>query len=158
MAFSVDYTVYNFQVHLANSLRTRCVGADRAGLCARILPVAATHETCLHAQIAYKERRWFLQKRYSQFDNLDNVLNERYPDVMMSVQKLPPKKPFGSLDASLIAMRQKSLDAYLQALLARPVLARSEHVIDFLEMPLDIRKLDSDEQRHLMAAQDAVRH
>ena len=37
-----------------------------------------------------------------QFDKLDNILNERYPDVMMSVQKLPPKKPFGSLDASLI--------------------------------------------------------
>ena len=29
-------------------------------------------------------------------------LNEKFPDVMMSVQKLPPKKPFGSLDASLI--------------------------------------------------------
>lgn len=83
-------------------------------------------------QIAYNERRWFLQKRYSQFDKLDNVLNERFPDIMMSVQKLPPKKPFGSLDASLIAMRQKSLDAYLQALLARPVLARSEFVREFL--------------------------
>lgn len=83
-------------------------------------------------QIAYNERRWFLQKRYSQFDKLDNVLNERFPDIMMSVQKLPPKKPFGSLDASLIAMRQKSLDAYLQAVLARPVLARSEFVREFL--------------------------
>ena len=119
-----------------------------------------------HQQIAYNERRWFLQKRYSQFDKLDNMviplsrlallpnpvllavnrqylstatfncinvcahdaiqvgarvipdllmgvlwgvgvafvvqLNEKFPDVMMSVQKLPPKKPFGSLDASLI--------------------------------------------------------
>ena len=84
-------------------------------------------------------------------------LNEKFPDVMMSVQKLPPKKPFGSLDASLIAMRQKSLDAYLQAVLARPILARCEEVREFLEMPLDVRKMDSEEQRHLMAAQDAVR-
>jgi len=98
-----------------------------------------------------------LQKRYSQFDKLDNVLNERFPDIMMSVQKLPPKKPFGSLDASLIAMRQKSLDAYLQALLARPVLARSEFVREFLEMPLDVRKIDEEQQRHMMAAQDAAR-
>jgi len=120
MTFSLDYTVYNFQ-------------------------------------IAFNERRWFLQKRYSQFDKLDQTLNEKFPDMMMSVQKLPPKKPFGSLDASLIAMRQKSLDAYLQALLMRPVLARCEHVREFLEMPLDVQKIEIEERRHVAAAQQAVR-
>ena len=38
MAFTLDYTVYNFQ-------------------------------------IAYNEKRWFIQKRYSQFDKLDNVVS-----------------------------------------------------------------------------------
>lgn len=42
---------------------------------------------------------------------------ERYPDLMISVQRLPPKKFLGSLDPALIAMRQKSLDAYLQSVL-----------------------------------------
>jgi len=42
---------------------------------------------------------------------------ERYPDLMISVQRLPPKKLLGSLDPALIAMRQKSLDAYLQSVL-----------------------------------------
>jgi len=36
---------------------------------------------------------------------------------MISVQRLPPKKLLGSLDPALIAMRQKSLDAYLQSVL-----------------------------------------
>ena len=35
-------------------------------------------------------------------------LNEKFPDVMMSVQKLPPKQPFGSLDASLIGKNIQS--------------------------------------------------
>ncbi|EKX52098.1 hypothetical protein GUITHDRAFT_102000 [Guillardia theta CCMP2712] len=120
MAFTLDYTVYNFQ-------------------------------------IAYNEKRWFIQKRYSQFDKLDNVLNEKFPDVMISVQRLPPKKPFGSLSPALIAMRQKSLDAYLQAILIRPVLVRSEEVRDFIDMPYDVRELYGEEQRHLIAAQDALR-
>eukprot|EP00960_Hanusia_phi_P072495 767800-Hanusia_phi.AAC.3 len=88
--------------------------------------------TVYNFQIAYNEKRWFIQKRYSQFDKLDNVLNEKFPDVMISVQRLPPKKPFGSLSPALIAMRQKSLDAYLQAILIRPVLVRSDEVRDFI--------------------------
>jgi len=120
MAFTVDFTVYNFQV-------------------------------------AHNERRWFVQKRYSQFDKLDSTLNEKFPDVMISVQRLPPKKPFGSLSPALIAMRQKSLDAYLQGILMRPLLARSEEVRDFIEMPLDVREMDREEQRHLQAAKDALR-
>eukprot|EP00286_Rhodomonas_abbreviata_P004833 CAMPEP_0181318072 /NCGR_PEP_ID=MMETSP1101-20121128/16811_1 /TAXON_ID=46948 /ORGANISM="Rhodomonas abbreviata, Strain Caron Lab Isolate" /LENGTH=318 /DNA_ID=CAMNT_0023425517 /DNA_START=225 /DNA_END=1178 /DNA_ORIENTATION=+ len=119
MAFTVDFTVYNFQV-------------------------------------AHNERRWFVQKRYSQFDKLDSTLNEKFPDVMISVQRLPPKKPFGSLSPALIAMRQKSLDAYLQGILMRPLLARSEEVRDFIEMPLDVREMDREEQRHLQAAKDAL--
>jgi hypothetical protein len=43
-------------------------------------------------------------------------LNEKFPDVMMSVQKLPPKKPFGSLDASLIGNPPHALTPLLRSL------------------------------------------
>lgn len=101
--------------------------------------------------------KWFIQKRFSQFDELDDALNKLYPDVMINVQRLPPKKFMGSLSPSLIAMRQKSLDAYMQAVLSRPILAQSDEVRDFIEMPLDVRGRDSVGQRHNLAAHDALR-
>jgi hypothetical protein len=39
---------------------------------------------------------------------------------------------FGSLSASLIALRQKSLDAYLQSILVRPELTMTDEVRDFV--------------------------
>ena len=33
-------------------------------------------------QIAYNERRWFLQKRYSQFDKLDNIVRPLSPHAV----------------------------------------------------------------------------
>jgi hypothetical protein len=84
-------------------------------------------------------------------------VQERFPDVMISVQRLPPKKMLGSLDPALIAMRQKSLDAYLQSVLVRPALANSEPVLDFIEMPLDLRAEITNQERHLQAGLDAVR-
>uniref|UniRef100_A0A6U2C382 PX domain-containing protein n=2 Tax=Hemiselmis andersenii TaxID=464988 RepID=A0A6U2C382_HEMAN len=121
MAFSVDFTVYNFAI------------ADEGGT------------------------KWFVQKRFSQFDQLDDELNKKFPDVMINVQRLPPKKFMGSLSPSLIAMRQKALDAYLSAVLSRPILASSDELRDFIEMPLDLRGRESEEQRHNLAAQDALR-
>jgi hypothetical protein len=51
---------------------------------------------------------------------------------MVNIQRLPPKQMFGSLSASLIALRQKSLDAYLQSILVRPDLTMTEEVRDFV--------------------------
>ena len=121
MAFSVDFTVYNFAI------------ADDSGT------------------------KWFIQKRFSQFDQLDDELNKKFPDVMINVQRLPPKRFMGSLSPSLIAVRQKALDAYLSAILSRPILASSDELRDFIEMPLDLRGRESEEQRHSLAAQDALR-
>ena len=115
LAFTVDFTVYNFA-------------------------------------ISCQDRKWFIQKRFSQFDQLDTCvsisplentyhtltrmcvqqLNLKYADLMVNIQRLPPKQMFGSLSASLIALRQKSLDAYLQSILIRPELTMTEEVRDFV--------------------------
>jgi hypothetical protein len=53
MAFTVDFTVYNFQ-------------------------------------IAHNERRWFVQKRYSEFDKLDSVVSLQWTrDAFLAACKLP---------------------------------------------------------------------
>mmetsp|Transcript_22251 Transcript_22251/g.60798 ORF Transcript_22251/g.60798 Transcript_22251/m.60798 type:complete len:156 (-) Transcript_22251:70-537(-) len=120
MAFTVDFTVYNFA-------------------------------------ISCQDRKWFIQKRFSQFDLLDTCLNKKYPDLMVNIQRLPPKQAFGSLSSSLIAQRQKSLDAYLQSILVRPDLTMTEEIRDFVEMPADIRERFNEHQRHQDAARYALR-
>ena len=73
MAISVDYTVYNFQVRTlaARQHDATCGNCADANCCA-----------CKCVQIAYNERRWFLQKRYSQFDKLDNIVRPLSPHAL----------------------------------------------------------------------------
>lgn len=113
--------------------------------------------TVYNFAISCQDRKWFIQKRFSQFDQLDTCLNVKYPDHMVNIQRLPPKQMFGSLSASLIALRQKSLDAYLQSILVRPDLTMTEEVRDFVEMPADVRERYNEQRRHQEAARDALR-
>jgi hypothetical protein len=82
--------------------------------------------TCIHIHI------YIYTDTYIYTHTSNEQLNKKYPDVMINVQRLPPKKLVGSLSPSLIAIRQKSLDAYMQALMSKSVLAQSDEVRDFI--------------------------
>ncbi len=81
MAISVDYTVYNFQV--------RTLAAREHDTTCRELVLTQTSVRCNCVQIAYNERRWFLQKRYSQFDKLDNIVRPLSPHAVCVCARAP---------------------------------------------------------------------
>uniref|UniRef100_A0A6U4LX31 PX domain-containing protein n=1 Tax=Hemiselmis andersenii TaxID=464988 RepID=A0A6U4LX31_HEMAN len=85
--------------------------------------------------ITFGKRQWETTKRYSDFDKLDNRLNDKFglPPV-----GLPPKKWFGATDAETVDMRHKMLLAYLNDCIKRPVLIHSRELQNFCEMPADV--------------------
>lgn len=60
-------------------------------------------------------KRWVLEKRYSEFDALDKVLRESYS----SLPSLPGKTLFKLSDLKQIESRKKTLNEYMKALINR---------------------------------------
>ena len=85
--------------------------------------------------LSFGKQKWEIGKRFSDFDKLDNRLNDKFglPPV-----GLPAKKWFGLDDAELIMERHKVLIAYLNDCLKRPVLLHSRELQNFCEMPEDV--------------------
>mmetsp|Transcript_10487 Transcript_10487/g.20656 ORF Transcript_10487/g.20656 Transcript_10487/m.20656 type:complete len:178 (-) Transcript_10487:151-684(-) len=81
--------------------------------------------------------KWDIKKRYSDFAALDKELTKCFPKSMLAVTSIPGKAAFGSMSPSLINKRQKELDLYLKAVLARPDLANCSLLVDFLDVPLE---------------------
>jgi len=55
-------------------------------------------------------KRWFLEKRYSDFDALDKIIKEIYPNLA----SLPPKTLFKLSDEKYIEDRRKVLNQYMK--------------------------------------------
>ena len=65
---------------------------------------------------------WNVERRYSDFSNLDKSLKSFFPDFL---EDLPEKKSFSSVtDAKIITQRKKILDTYLQSLLKNKLMHR----------------------------------
>lgn len=60
-------------------------------------------------------KRWALEKRYSEFDQLDKTLKENYPNI----PSLPGKTLFKMSDSASIENRRKVLNEYMKALINR---------------------------------------
>lgn len=60
-------------------------------------------------------KRWFLEKRYSEFDALDKAIRELYPNI----QKLPGKTLFKVSDYKAIEERRVILVNYMKSLINR---------------------------------------
>ena len=60
-------------------------------------------------------KRWFLEKRYSEFDGLNNTLKVMYPNL----EHLPGKTFFKLSDEKYIDDRRKILTQYMKALINR---------------------------------------
>lgn len=102
-----------------------------------MMDMLSTEYTQYKFTICFGKQRWEIAKRFSDFDKLDNRLNDKFglPPV-----GLPPKKWFGLNDAELIMERHQVLIAYLNDCLKRPVLLHSRELQDFTEMPEDVVK------------------
>lgn len=57
-----------------------------------------------------KNKRWFLEKRYSEFDQLDKSLKDIYPNI----PSLPGKTLFKIKDSASIENRRKVLNEYMK--------------------------------------------
>ena len=102
-----------------------------------LLDILSTEFTHYKFTMCFGKQRWEIAKRFSDFDKLDNRLNDKFglPPV-----GLPPKKMFGLDDPELIMERHKVLIAYLNDCIKRPVLLHSREMQDFAEMPEDVIK------------------
>ena len=103
----------------------------------KICSVFAAEFTSYSFSVVSGPQRWNIQKRYSDFRELDLDLARKYPKRMQRVLRLPPKKLFGKNRESLIDFRQQALDAYLKSLLRDKDLLGTHEIREFLEIPLE---------------------
>uniref|UniRef100_A0A7S0EBX0 PX domain-containing protein n=1 Tax=Hanusia phi TaxID=3032 RepID=A0A7S0EBX0_9CRYP len=100
-----------------------------------MMEMLATEYTVYKFTICFGKHKWEISKRFSDFDKLDNRLNDKFglPPV-----GLPPKKWFGLTDPELILERHKILLTYINDCLKRPVLLHSRELQQFTDMPPEV--------------------
>ncbi|XP_072027305.1 PX domain-containing protein kinase-like protein isoform X2 [Amphiura filiformis] len=74
------------------------------------------------------ENSWQINRRYSDFDSLNDQLKVCGMDL-----PLPPKKVFGNMDREFIAERQQALHKYLQLVLIHHLMSGSIYIKRFLD-------------------------
>ena len=103
----------------------------------KICSVFSSEFTAYSFSVLNGSEKWTIQKRYSDFRELDLDLAKKYPKRMQRVLRLPPKKLFGKNSQSLVDFRQQALDAYLKSLLKDKGLLNTDEIREFLEIPLE---------------------
>mmetsp|Transcript_15601 Transcript_15601/g.31233 ORF Transcript_15601/g.31233 Transcript_15601/m.31233 type:complete len:183 (+) Transcript_15601:39-587(+) len=100
-----------------------------------MMEMLSTEYTVFKFTISFGKQKWEIGKRYSDFDKIDNRLNDKFglPPI-----GLPPKQWFGLNDKELIEMRHNMFVAYLRDCLKRPVLIHSRELQSFCEMPPEV--------------------
>lgn len=72
----------------------------------------------------------WLERRYSDFDFLHKEIEKKFPSYNFT--KLPQKHLFGNLKKDIVQGRQVMLETYLQELLAKPDVCKSDMFVRFL--------------------------
>mmetsp|Transcript_26761 Transcript_26761/g.41868 ORF Transcript_26761/g.41868 Transcript_26761/m.41868 type:complete len:160 (-) Transcript_26761:98-577(-) len=86
--------------------------------------------------VVYNDAKWNLEKRFSEFAELDSRLDELYKnDDNIVLPEFPPKKLFGSLSPALIKERQEKLEKYMKALTKDKEVLKCRALREFLETP-----------------------
>mmetsp|Transcript_22263 Transcript_22263/g.56162 ORF Transcript_22263/g.56162 Transcript_22263/m.56162 type:complete len:233 (-) Transcript_22263:130-828(-) len=86
--------------------------------------------------VMYNDDKWNMEKRFSDFAELDKQLDEIYKgDSKVQLPEFPPKKMFGSLSPSLIVERKESLEQYMKALAKDPEILKCRVLREFIETP-----------------------
>jgi hypothetical protein len=135
-----------------SSIRAKCNGHNvmKATVCS----VFTSEFTAYSFSVFSASQNWTIQKRYSDFRDLDTDLARKYPKRMQRVLRLPPKKILGKNNPSLVDFRQQALEAYLRSLVKDKGLLDTDEIREFLEIPLEaaLSDLDSDHQDHIKGA------
>lgn len=77
------------------------------------------------------EKTYSVEKRYSEFDELNDQLSKIFKDL----PKFPPKTYFFKLkEPNELETRRKNLEVFLKGIVARPELVNSEPLIRFLQL------------------------
>ncbi len=112
----------------------------------KICSVFSSEFTSYSFNVLTGSGKWTIQKRYSDFRELDLDLARKYPKRMQRVLRLPPKKLLGKNSQALVDFRQKALDAYLKSLLKDTALLNTDEIREFLEIPLEAALSDLDSE------------
>ena len=100
--------------------------------------LVSRHLTRARRQVKYNGRVWSVERRFSEFDELDKEL-ARMPAREGRTVHLPPfpsKVWVGKAAQETQDRRRRELEAYVQALVRQPaVLQASPHLRAFLELP-----------------------
>lgn len=112
----------------------------------KVCSVFTSEFTSYNFSVVTGSDKWTIQKRYSDFRDLDMELARKYPKRMQRVLRLPPKKLLGKNSQSLVDFRQQALDAYLKSLLKDKALLNTDEIREFLEIPLEAALSDLDSE------------
>mmetsp|Transcript_23369 Transcript_23369/g.46913 ORF Transcript_23369/g.46913 Transcript_23369/m.46913 type:complete len:161 (-) Transcript_23369:178-660(-) len=101
----------------------------------RLLCFVSEH-TLYPMTVVFNEKKWSLEKRFSEFAELDSQLDEAFKsDDDIVLPEFPPKKFFGSLSPALIKERREKLEKYMKSLVSDKEVFKCLPLREFLETP-----------------------
>lgn len=80
--------------------------------------------------LKYNQDKWTVEKRYSEFDDLNKNLKKMF----VNLPSLPGKSLFKIKESEDINIRRQGLHEYLKALISRPDVFNSEPLKQFLQL------------------------
>lgn len=98
---------------------------------------------------------WLVARRYREFDTLNDLLQQNYPNAKSKMHPLPKKQFFGSLDSSTVEQRTKDIEAYVCTIVTNlPSMLKSRYIDGFFsikERTTQIRNQIEEEKRKAVA-------
>ena len=90
----------------------------------------------VEVEVGQTGKGWALEKRFSDFAELDAALDEAFKNNEdVTLPEFPPKKYFGSLSPALIKERQEGLEKYMKSLVKDSEVLQCRSLREFLETP-----------------------
>lgn len=78
---------------------------------------------------------WLVARRYREFDTLNELLLQNYPNVKSKMTPLPKKQFFGSLDPATVEQRTKDIEGYISNIVTNiPSIMKSKYIDGFFNI------------------------
>ncbi|KAK8798739.1 hypothetical protein WA158_007823 [Blastocystis sp. Blastoise] len=81
-------------------------------------------------KVSTKGQEFEVRRRFSEFDQLYNILTARYPGLL--IEPMPPKKVVGNKSNNFVYLRMKDLEHWINNLLSIPYIRADNTVVEFL--------------------------
>lgn len=99
---------------------------------------------------------WLVARRYREFDTLNDLLLQNYPNAKHKMHPLPKKQFFGSLDPNTVEQRTKDIEAYVCTIVTNlPSMLKSRYIDGFFsvhERIAQIKKQIEEEKKKAIAS------